>query len=600
MGLVSGVVVLPLVFWSVVKTKLYLKILFLLINLVLAGLSIGKAKDLLKKIKIEDLAEILDKKLQTKEKILTLSSAEAVDEITFASLEFIQTELEKQVADTQIDLEDIFPLRFEKKSKIFLSLAIIFWLCSFGLILSQDRYFKKVPNLLAQEKVEILRELIKNSPLVPENIQKSIEELAKVIEDQGLDSELVLDALVELDQEIESFENSEQNQQATGTDSQTTKQTAEQSEQQKQPGAPAGAVEPKKTEDAAEKSSQGDNQEPAPQPSDNQQPADNQSNQSQTEQQNTSQNNTAQEKEPKQKEEQQKQEQGTAQGTEQEQETGKSDKTKSANKDQAQEGGETRSGKEAASGAETKKETTPKDEVKNEQGAKSEQEDTQATDSAKQQNSEKQNKNDNNSSAQQQLDNLKQELNQLKQDLNQNLETDSQDNNPDNQNNKSNNQDSTDKSEKQQSAQENQNQAQAKADSKQQNQMQEGNQDLDNQNVELQKSEISQNPNQQDFQGKPQKHTEKLPQPSAAVPSLGEGEGAGASLGQDKNLISIGVDQKDQNIFNPFGQEEKERYLNKNAAVARTKLQDGEFEKPNSTVLQEKQPIPVEYQEILK
>ena len=62
-----------------------------------------------------------------------------------------------------------------------------------------------------------------------------------------------------------------------------------------------------------------------------------------------------------------------------------------------------------------------------------------------------------------------------------------------------------------------------------------------------------------------------------------------------KKLTDTEVQQSNQQILGNIGKEEDKRYSNTKEAKSKITLQDGTFEKSDSNIAREKQPIPVEY-----
>ena len=125
----------------------------------------------------------------------------------------------------------------------------------------------------------------------------------------------------------------------------------------------------------------------------------------------------------------------------------------------------------------------------------------------------------------------------------------------------------------------------------------ETNKQADKEGDESQPHETPAQPKQEQPLGRPKKHAYKLPQPSDTAPRFSDEAGGGDNLSlKDKNLTGVEVQQGEQQILGNIGKEEDKRYLNKKETATKMILQDGDFEKSDSNVTREKQPIPVEYQ----
>ena len=77
----------------------------------------------------------------------------------------------------------------------------------------------------------------------------------------------------------------------------------------------------------------------------------------------------------------------------------------------------------------------------------------------------------------------------------------------------------------------------------------------------------------------------------------GEGEGKGPVTGG----VQVAVPEEEEKMaIRYLGSEEKKEYLNQPGSKSRTELGSGDFEKPKAEVDKKAQPIPVEYQELLR
>jgi len=77
----------------------------------------------------------------------------------------------------------------------------------------------------------------------------------------------------------------------------------------------------------------------------------------------------------------------------------------------------------------------------------------------------------------------------------------------------------------------------------------------------------------------------------------GNGEGKGPVSGG----IQVAVpEEEDKMTIRHLGSEEKKEYLNQPGSKSRTDLGNGDFEKPKAEVDKKSQPIPVEYQDLLR
>ena len=101
--------------------------------------------------------------------------------------------------------------------------------------------------------------------------------------------------------------------------------------------------------------------------------------------------------------------------------------------------------------------------------------------------------------------------------------------------------------------------------------------------------------------GRPKKHEDKLPQPSDTAPRFSDDAGSGEDLSlENKKLTDMEVQQSGQQILGNIGKEENKRFANTKEAKSKMTLQNGNFEKADSNVAREKQPIPVEYQGLIE